>query len=162
MVPADDIAAVGEETERQLTAFRSLVGRDPTHIDSHQHVHRSEPVRSVLIEAARRLAIPLRHESPGIHHRGDFYGQTAKGLPLPDAISVEALIGALATLPPGVTELGCHPGFGDDLDSAYRSERADEVRALCDPRVRAAIVSEGIVLCSFGELGGDRLGPAPG
>jgi predicted glycoside hydrolase/deacetylase ChbG (UPF0249 family) len=162
VVPADDVAAVREETERQLAAFRRLVGRDPTHVDSHQHVHRLEPVRSVLVEAARRLAVPLRHETPGIHHRGDFYGQTAKGLPLPDAISVGALIGTLAALPSGVTELGCHPGFGDDLESAYRGERADEVRALCDPRVRAAIASEGIVLCSFGDLGGGWTGSAPG
>ncbi len=162
VVPADDPAAVAVEAARQLAAFRRLVGRDPTHVDSHQHVHRLEPARSVLVEAARRLAVPLRHETPGIHHRGDFYGQTAKGLPLPDAISVGALIGTLAALPPGVTELGCHPGFGDDLESAYRGERADEVRALCDPRVRAAIASEGIVLCSFGDLGGGWTGSAPG
>jgi chitin disaccharide deacetylase len=36
--------------------FRRLVGKVPTHIDSHQHVHRREPVRAVLIALARKLA----------------------------------------------------------------------------------------------------------
>src|SRR5437870_11469633 len=39
VVPLDDVAAVKEEISRQLAAFRNLAGRDPTHIDSHQHVH---------------------------------------------------------------------------------------------------------------------------
>src|SRR5262249_16709084 len=41
----DDARAVSDEVGRQLAAFRSLVGRDPTHLDSHQHVHREDPVR---------------------------------------------------------------------------------------------------------------------
>ena len=28
---------------------------DQAHLDSHQHVHRDEPVRSVLLEKAQRL-----------------------------------------------------------------------------------------------------------
>ena len=42
--------------------------------------------------------------------------------------------------------------MGDDLDTTYRSERTQEVKALCDPRVRAAILAEGIELCSFGNV----------
>ena len=43
---------------------------------------------------------------------------------------------AIEGLPPGVTELVCHPGTGDQAGTMYRGERAGEVRALCDPRVR--------------------------
>src|SRR4051794_12483191 len=39
-----DAAAVRHELRRQLALFRELLGRDPTHIDSHQHAHRNEPV----------------------------------------------------------------------------------------------------------------------
>ncbi len=35
------------------------------------------------------------------------------------------------------------------LESTYRSERAEEVKVLCDARVRAAIVAAEIQLCSF-------------
>jgi predicted glycoside hydrolase/deacetylase ChbG (UPF0249 family) len=48
-----------------------------------------------------------------------------------------------------VTELGCHPGYGDDLNSPYRLERAGEVRVLCDPATRAAVAAMGFKLCSF-------------
>ncbi len=149
VVPMADIAAVADEIARQLAAFRRLVGKDPTHIDSHQHVHLREPMRTILIEIAQELGVPLRHCSAEVHYRGDFYGQTAKGTPLPDAITVEGLIHILATLRPGLTELGCHPGEGDDLDTMYCRERASEVSILCDPRVRAAIAAMGIELRSF-------------
>ncbi len=152
VVPLEDERAVADEVNRQLTSFRRLTGRDPTHLDSHQHIHREKPVRSILLEAARRLRVPLRQYSPEVRNCGDFYGQTGNGLPLPNAVSVDALIQILAGLPPGTTELGCHPGEGDDLDTVYSRERADEVRVLCDQRVRAAIISMGIKLCSFRSL----------
>jgi predicted glycoside hydrolase/deacetylase ChbG (UPF0249 family) len=150
VIPTDDIRAVEEEAARQLASFRGLVGRDPTHIDSHQHVHRRQPARSVLAEVAHRLSVPLRHYSRRVRYCGDFYGQTETGLLLRDGISVDRLIKILTSLPSGVTELACHPGFAEDeLQSTYRSERAEEVRVLCAPRVRTAIVAKGIELCSF-------------
>ena len=60
VVPRDDAAAVTEEVCRQLTAFRNLMGREPRHIDSHQHVHRTEPVCSILRKAAQTIGVPLR------------------------------------------------------------------------------------------------------
>jgi len=149
VIPADDPAAVAEEAAQQLAAFRRLLGRDPTHLDSHQHVHREEPARSTLGGIARDLGISLRHETPHVRYCGDFYGQTAKGDPLPGAISVEALLQILERLPTGITELCCHPGRGDDLAGMYRAEREEEVRTLCDPRVRAALAELRIELRAF-------------
>jgi len=149
VVPVDDIKAVREELARQLATFRRLAGKDPTHIDSHQHTHLREPARCVLVDIARYLQIPLRHFSPVVHYRGDFYGQTVEGSPIPDRITVDELIRILAGLPPGYTELGCHPGFATDLDTMYREKRSQEVSVLCDPRVRAALVSLEIELRSF-------------
>lgn len=137
-----------EEFPRQLERFRELLGRDPTHLDSHQHVHREEPVASLLADAAARLGVPLRGQ-PGIAYRGDFYGQSGKGHPCPLAIRVDALLGLIAELPAGTTELGCHPGLDPELESSYRDERLQEVQTLCDPRVRAALEHEGIVLRAF-------------
>ncbi len=149
VVPTRDPTAVRDEVSRQLGTFRRLLGRDPTHIDSHQHVHREEPARTIVLQAARALGVPLRHFSSDVRYCADFYGQTAEGFPLPHAISSEALVKILSSLPAGITELGCHPGAGDDLETMYRSERRKEVRVLCDPRVRAAIVAESIALRSF-------------
>ena len=83
VAPADDVMALMEEAARQLAAFRQLAGRDPTYLDSHQHVHLRDPIRSVLIELAAELAVPLRHYDPRIRYNGDFYGvSTSPVLPL--------------------------------------------------------------------------------
>ncbi|MDQ6748909.1 MAG: ChbG/HpnK family deacetylase [Candidatus Dormibacteraeota bacterium] len=153
VVPEDDAEAVAAEVARQLAAFRQLVGRNPTHLDSHQHVHREGPVRSVMAALAHELGVPLRDFDPQVRYCGDFYGQTAEGLPLPGIISVSGLAKILAALPPGVTELGCHPGDGEEMDTMYWRERAEETRVLCDPRVRGLLAAEGIELRSFSERG---------
>jgi predicted glycoside hydrolase/deacetylase ChbG (UPF0249 family) len=153
VVPTEDRSAVSEEASRQLAAFRNLMGRDPTHIDSHQHVHRSEPVGDVLKGMARSLGIPLRLFSPVVSYCGDFYGQWGRGFPLPKAITVEALVVIMTRLPEGVTELGCHPGEGTDVNSMYGEEREREVAVLCHPSVREAVEREGIRLRSFHGVG---------
>jgi predicted glycoside hydrolase/deacetylase ChbG (UPF0249 family) len=145
----DVSATVNAEIERQFQEFRSLVGSDPTHIDSHQHVHRSEPVYSILMPLAQELEVPLRGHDPTISYIGAFYGQTGDGTPLPDAIGVTALIKILNALPTGVSELGCHPGRGDDVNSMYRGERMEELQVLCDPRIREVIAEKKIRLISF-------------
>ena len=151
VVAPDDPRGVAEEVARQLETFRTLTGREPTHLDSHQHVHRTEPVRSVLQGQARRLGVPLRGESPAIRYRGDFYGQSDKGYPCPERISADALVQIVRELPMGITELGCHPGEGNDAVSGYQAEREAECRVLCDPRVRQALADAGVVVCSFAD-----------
>jgi chitin disaccharide deacetylase len=149
VVANQDPMAVARAAADQLAAFRYLVGRNPSHLDSHQHVHRNEPARSILLRMARELGVPLRLFSPGIRYVGDFYGQSAKGWPCTEAISVAGLLRILSALAPGVTELGCHPGDGEDFDSMYIRERSLEVKTLCDPEIRAALAASTIELCSF-------------
>lgn len=149
VVEEDDAKAVTREAARQLASFRRLLARDPTHIDSHQHAHRGRRIRPIFAEIAGRLGVPLRGCDPEISYCGHFYGQTSNGRPLPSFVGVRALIRILEELRPGFTELGCHPGKGNDLDSMYVRERALEVKTLCAPRVRAAINDLGIELRSF-------------
>jgi predicted glycoside hydrolase/deacetylase ChbG (UPF0249 family) len=150
VVPDDDAAALRAEVERQRDAFEKLVGRPPTHLDSHQHVHRSEPVGSAARSLAARLRIPLRHFTPGLRYCGDFYGQGGKGERLPERITTDALVRTIASLAAGVTELCCHPGEDATLPSAYREERVTELAALCDPLVRAALRLHAVELIPFG------------
>src|SRR3954447_3272211 len=121
-VAGSDAAAIETEVAAQLGRFRELVGRDPTHVDSHQHVHRADPVRSVVERTAEMLDVPLREVRGGVAYCGSFYGQTATGEPLPGALDPERLIAILEELPPGPSELACHPGELDDeqLESVYR------------------------------------------
>ena len=152
VVPSSNASLVEREAWRQVTEFRALVGDDPTHVDSHQHVHRSEPVRSVLHTVAQQLGVPLRECTAGITYCGRFYGRTGKGDTLPENITLEALLGILADLPPGITELACHPGLSCESDSGYGEERSRELAVLCAPQVRAALSAHGITLRSFRDI----------
>lgn len=152
VVPLDDHAAVAAEVTRQLERFRQLLEKNPTHLDSHQHAHRQEPVYSIMQKLAQELRVPLRHYSSRVRYCGSFYGQGAKGSPYPEGISINGLIDILTNLPAGVTELGCHPGWADDLESMYLAERTIEVKTLCDARVRSFIEAAAIKLCSFHDL----------
>jgi predicted glycoside hydrolase/deacetylase ChbG (UPF0249 family) len=149
VVNLEDRDAIHVEVARQLERFEELTGKPPGHLDSHQHVHRHEPVRGVLLACADRLGVPLRHCNRAVQYCGEFYGQTNNGQPRPQSISSAALIDILSALSPGVTELACHPGHAGELDTMYRHERSAEIRTLCDPDVRQALVAMNIELCSF-------------
>jgi predicted glycoside hydrolase/deacetylase ChbG (UPF0249 family) len=149
IVPGDDTARVADELERQLAAFRKLLGRDPSHLDSHQHVHQSGPLRPLLTSLGQRLRVPVRQCTSKIRYCGDFYGQTAKGEPYPRGIQVSHLLDILRGLPVGVTELVCHPAEAIDFESMYACERLQELDALCDSRVREALQAARVQLCSF-------------
>lgn len=147
----DDAKAIEQEARLQLERFRDLLGRNPTHLDSHQHVHCRPPAHDVIAEIAFELGIPLRHSS-SIRYCGDFYGQSAIGEPLPDLIATTALAAMLRGLPPGVTELVCHPGYPGDVDSMYQEERHIELEALCSSEIREVIADERIRLMSFTDV----------
>lgn len=151
VVDPEDRRASERELERQLTRFRGLVGADPTHLDSHQHVHRHEPLRSLLADMGRLLDVPVRGQSPRITYSGAFYGMTGKGDSFLDAITEQSLIALIKNLPPGTTELGCHPGEDDGTELVYRLERESELSVLCAPAVRRALCDAGVVLTNFRE-----------
>jgi len=152
VVRDDDPASVVEETWRQVERFDQLLGTMPSHVDSHQHVHRNEPAHEAVALVCRELGVPLRMEDPAIDHCGAFHGQSGTGEPLHAGISPTALVDLLADIGDGVTELLCHPGLGDESGSVYGIERDLEVAALCDPVVRAAVEAEGIELITFRDV----------
>ncbi|MBS1881297.1 MAG: ChbG/HpnK family deacetylase [Actinobacteria bacterium] len=139
---------VAAECRAQVELFRSLRGDDPTHLDSHQHVHLSEPVARVAAALAAELGVPLRGR--GIRFEGGFYGQDGRGNPYPETIEPAALLALIAALPPGWTELGCHPAAGP-VPSSYDAERTIELATLTDPRVREALAPGEVQLRSYAE-----------
>lgn len=152
-VDLEDAGAVRAELERQLTAAVRLLGRPPTHLDSHHHVHLESAVEPIAREIAARVGLPLRGSS-AVHYIGGFYAQWEPGVDELEHVSVAALRSILETeLGPGWTELGCHPGFIDeDFQSDYREPRAAEVATLTDPAVRSALDALGLRLASFAEI----------
>jgi predicted glycoside hydrolase/deacetylase ChbG (UPF0249 family) len=145
--------AVDRELRHQLQRFRDLLGRDPTHLDSHQHIHKEENILPVFSKLADELAIPLRSYSPKVQYCGAFFGADEEMKPRFEIVGSANFIRLLDHLPTGVTELGTHPGLDIELASDYCGARLAEVRTLCDPAIRQAIADRRIVLTSFATLG---------
>jgi predicted glycoside hydrolase/deacetylase ChbG (UPF0249 family) len=147
VVDEADHRLVATEIGRQIDACERLLGRPPSHIDSHQHRHLREPARSIVLECAQRMGIAVR--SISVPYCGRFYGQDEHGMTHPEWISAAAIRGILTSLTDPVVEIGCHPAAADDLDTMYRTERLTELETLCDPGLPAFVRSAGIELRSF-------------
>jgi predicted glycoside hydrolase/deacetylase ChbG (UPF0249 family) len=132
----------GGGLRRQLDLFQQMTGRNPTHLDSHKHVHETDQAFGAAAEAlAAELEVPLRNR--GIRYEPRFYGR--------DAISVEHLMELIEALPPGWTEIGCHPAAGPVPTSSYDAERQIELATLRDPGVKNLLSVTGVRLCSFAQ-----------
>src|SRR6266542_2832600 len=51
------------ELDRQIARFELLMGRRPTHLDSHHNLHRHPALAPVFFEVAARHQLPLREHS---------------------------------------------------------------------------------------------------
>jgi chitin disaccharide deacetylase len=145
-----DLAAVRDEFRRQLDEFQRLLGRLPTHVDSHRHAHREEHLRPLFRELVAPLGVPLRDDGP-VRFVGGFYAQWEWRVTNLEYVSVPFLQRLLREeVAPGWTELSCHPGYrSPDLTSVYLAEREVEVRTLTDPRIRQTVDELGIRLASY-------------
>jgi chitin disaccharide deacetylase len=159
---AHDRAAVRDEFRRQLDEFQRLLGRLPTHIDSHRHAHREEHLLPLFRELVAPLGVPLRGDGP-VRFVGGFYAQWEWLVTNLEYVSVPFLQRLLREeVAPGWTELSCHPGYrSPDFTSVYLAEREAEVRTLTDPRVRQALDELGIRLASYADYNTGGLPAAP-
>src|SRR4029077_2298949 len=132
------------EYRAQFARARELIGREPTHIDTHHWVHDHPALSWAVCELARETGAAARTHTP---EQRDEY--RAKGVRTPDHftrefqhpghIEVADLLALLSRLEDGFTELMCHPGEPDPelvATSAYARERPLELAVLTDPRVR--------------------------
>jgi predicted glycoside hydrolase/deacetylase ChbG (UPF0249 family) len=150
---------VDRETRAQIARIQQLMGRPPTHLDSHQHIHTWPVVRDIVACIAAELRLAVRSvddeqraylRERGIatpdHFLNDFFA--------PGSMTLDGLLAVLRSLPPGVTELMCHPGFDDDAlaDSTFRKQREDEVGFLTSPQAIQTIADGGIELVTYAAL----------
>jgi predicted glycoside hydrolase/deacetylase ChbG (UPF0249 family) len=149
----DDPAHATREFARQLARFRELMGREPSHVDSHHHVHMSR--MAVFAPIVAPLGVPLRGDGR-VRYLGQFYAHPRPGVVELDRISLPFLLRLLAGIAPDAafTELGCHPGHvTDGLHSSYRREREIELETLTDPDLPARIADLGLSLARHHDSG---------
>jgi len=154
-LPAD---AVAEEVHAQLHRAKALLGRQPTHIDVHKHLHRHPAVLDGLCRAAGQHGLPVRAIDArmrqaicerGLRTTDDFIGDAGA-----EAFwTLERLGAELSRLAEGTTELMCHPGHApEEIRSGYSAQREVELRTFTDPRALELVRKAGARLGSFADL----------
>jgi len=150
---------VEAEVAAQLERFEKLVGRPPTHLDSHHHVGTYTPVAEIVLSAAHRAGVAVRSQDAQVRARAralrivtpdHFFGGSG-----PDAYwSPATTLRHLRSLPSGVSEFMTHPGRYDDAlgYSRYGRQRETELVGLGTAAARSAAAALGIALCHFGHL----------
>ena len=150
---------VEREIEAQIQAFERLLGRAPTHLDTHHHAGLLPPVGAIVLGQARRRGLAVRSQNEaaraaariaGLRTPDHFFGESGPGAYWSPATTLTML----RALPEGVSEFMTHPGWFDaDLAySRYGRQRETEMIGLGTPSARAAVAALGIVLVSFADL----------
>jgi predicted glycoside hydrolase/deacetylase ChbG (UPF0249 family) len=146
----DDGAQAASAFAAQLDRFRALVGADPTHVDSHHHVHAEQSRLATFSRLVAPLGLPLRHDGR-IPHVGGFYAQQEPGVSELRYVSRQFLLELVRTQArEEFTELGCHPArITGDFSSSYLHEREVELRTLTQPGLREKLEALGARLVNF-------------
>lgn len=146
----DDADQATRTFAAQLERFRELVGADPTHVDSHHHVHASGSRLMIFSQLVAPLGVPLRHDGR-VRYLGRFWGQEDDGRTALDQVGVDSLLQMIRSqTSPGFTEIGCHPArVTGDFQSSYLEEREAELQTLTQPGLRGEIEAAGVELVSY-------------
>jgi hopanoid biosynthesis associated protein HpnK len=170
-------AQLAAEIRAQFTAFAAL-GLKLDHLDAHKHFHlhptilslalsigREFGLRAVRVPAepgltATRLLSPWlalmrrRLQRAGMSCNDQIYGLAHTG-----GMDEARLLGILAVLPPGVSEIYLHPATlsGRAIAASMPNYRhRDELQALLSPSVRAALEGSAIRLGGYGDIAAFR------
>jgi predicted glycoside hydrolase/deacetylase ChbG (UPF0249 family) len=157
-----DPGEILDEARAQLKRFRELLGRSPTHLDSHHHAHRFPAALEALLTLAWETGLPVRSLTAEMRARfareriptADRFVESFYG----DGATLEGLLRILASLNFETTELMCHPAVVDDAllaSSSYAEPRSRELAILNHQEARHAIQAAGIRLIHYGELATD-------
>jgi predicted glycoside hydrolase/deacetylase ChbG (UPF0249 family) len=161
-------------------------GVRPTHLDTHKHTHLALPVLRAVARLSQEFGIrwvrrpfdfPLCGGSPvpwskqalsrGLQVLRNYFQATLArhgcrttdhfaGFQLTGYLRIEELIALLRSLPDGLTEFMCHPGYcTEELRASptrLKESREKELQALIAPEVRVALEENGIQLVRYRDL----------
>ncbi len=168
-----------DEIRRELRAQIERVialGRHPSHLDGHQHVHLLPRVWRVTVDLAKEYGIKWIR----VPHFGSLFANSKSlldpvfrlglnvlrasrfgvprvrtpGLQLSGHLGHAQLLSIVGRLDPGLSEIVTHPGITTpELTSHYRwhYDWSNELRALTSPEIKAALRADGVTLTRFSE-----------
>jgi predicted glycoside hydrolase/deacetylase ChbG (UPF0249 family) len=174
-----DTKDVEKEFAAQIERLKAL-GTEPDHIDGNNHIHVFPKLSAIVAGLARDFGIPSvrlpkepfrnvcdrfvpgagvksllsflsRRASKEFRRNGLWFPHHFAGIGFPHTSDIASLKEFVASLPDGVTELMCHPGYPAVHNPFSSPEREQELRALTDESLRRHIARLGVRLIPFGE-----------
>jgi predicted glycoside hydrolase/deacetylase ChbG (UPF0249 family) len=153
---------VEREFRGQIELFRKRLGRKPTHIDTHYHVHEQGRIFAIVRHLAQENNIPFRPRfltdvslttEPRVNEEGVKY---LFGVLNPDwQWTVPRFLNFLNHLPEGTSEMIVHPGKSDEgfeKISQMAQGRERELSVLTSKEITAALKKEKVELIHYGQL----------
>jgi predicted glycoside hydrolase/deacetylase ChbG (UPF0249 family) len=145
------------EYRAQFARAQELLGRAPTHLDSHHWLHDEPALEWAVIALGSETGTAVRPHDDAQRGRLRAAGVRAvdryrRDFQHDGHVDIPTLERILADIDDGVTELGCHPGEPDAAlarTSTYAALRVDELATLTDPSIKTAIARNGITLSTY-------------
>ena len=158
-LPLDEIA---HELACQYRRFSELFGHEPTHIDSHHHVHMIAQIYPIVAAFAREKGVALRIDRQLATFSGlaqdaarssegfasEFYGEAVS-----EALFLQSLDASLQRDEKSL-EVMCHPAFVDHtiMGSAYCYPRLSELDVLTSESLKSAVAGRGYRLGTYRDV----------
>ena len=163
-----DRTALKKELFGQVGLIRDY-GINPTHLDSHQHLHLLPAIRNIAYEIAEKFNIkwvrlpssnPTGLQEIGVNLLSRALKSGAKrqklcfadcflGFQERGRMDEKRLSLILQRLKPGLTELMVHPGYDASGKYNWDYRWEDEIKALTSEKVKKIIKEQGITLTNF-------------
>ena len=158
-LPLDEITS---ELDCQFNRFVDVFGREPTHIDSHHHVHMIPAILPIVAEFARRKGVAMRVDRTELALHGlsspsvsttDGFSSAFYGDEIDEALFLKVLDESAARGEHSL-EVMAHPAFVDNTirKSAYCWPRLAELDILTSSSLKYAIAERGYRLGTFNDL----------
>ena len=130
------------------------MGRFPTHLDTHHHVGRHDPILDLVLDFARPLKVPVRSQDAVVRAAARRLGLRTPDhfMELVDVLH-QAGVGVILDWVPSHFPSDEHGlgYFDEDLAySRYGRQRETELAGLTDAECRRAVERDGIQLAHFG------------
>ncbi|EKT58261.1 chitin disaccharide deacetylase [Providencia burhodogranariea] len=158
-LPLDEIA---QELRRQYEHFITVFGYEPSHIDSHHHVHMMTSIFPIVVNFAQEKGIALRVDRqlaktwPPIFDpvtSTDYFSRDFYGDEVTESLFLNILNDSITRGDQSI-EIMSHPAFIDNalLKSNYTYQRLTELDVLTSTTLKAQVLDRGFKLGSYLDL----------
>ncbi len=179
MLKGYNLKEIESEFAAQITRLKDA-GIMPGHIDGNNHIHVFPGIADVVARLANdfgidKVRLPLELFNTGDYFKAGtlkkcFIGTLSKGakpifkrfnlrfpdyfagLQFPNVTDVESLGSFIKTLPHGITELMCHPGFRNESNNFSTIQREKELLSLTNFSILEKVRYSDIKLISYNDI----------